>query len=92
MLPYSLCRTRNQVYSSTHNHSRLIAIDGFLQRPQDLVAELVRKLEHWSHFSPYSLTMDAPPFLSLTTFPLYVLPNRPHSPSSLVFIVASSLT
>ena len=23
------------------------------------------------------LTMDAPPLLSLTTFPLYVLPNRP---------------
>ena len=30
--------------------------------------------------------------LSPTTFPLNVPPNRPHSPPSLVFIVASSLT
>ena len=43
-------------------------------------------------FFPIFLTMDAPPFLSLATSPLYVLPNRPHSPPSLVFIVASSLT
>ena len=43
-------------------------------------------------FFPIFLTMDAPPFLSLATFPLYVLPNRLHSPPSLVFIVASSLT
>ena len=37
-------------------------------------------------------TTDTPPFLSLATFPLYVLPNRPLSPPSLAFIVASSLT
>ena len=43
-------------------------------------------------FFPHLLTMDAPPFLPLTTFPLYVWPNRLHSPPSLVFIVASSST
>ena len=52
----------------------------------------VRKLEHRSHFSSFSSLWTLPLFLSLATFPLYVLPNRPHSPSSLVFIVASSLT
>ena len=52
----------------------------------------VRKLEHQSHFSSFSSLWTLPLFLSLATFPLYVLPNRPHSPPSLVFIVASSLT
>ena len=28
-------------------------------------------------FSLIFFTIDAPPFLSLATFPLYVLPNRP---------------
>ena len=42
-------------------------------------------------FFSHSLTMDAPLFLSLTTFPLRVLPNRPYSPLSLVFVAASSL-
>ena len=35
-----LYRIRNQVYSSTRNRSRLNAIDGFLKRSQDLVANL----------------------------------------------------
>ena len=52
----------------------------------------VRKLEHRSHFSSFSSLWTPPLFLSLATFPLYVLPNRPHSPPSLVFIMASSLT
>ena len=52
----------------------------------------VRKLEHRSHFSSFPSLWTIPLFLSLATFPLYVLPNRPHSPPSLVFIAASSLT
>ena len=43
-------------------------------------------------FFPFSSLWTLPLFLSLATFPLYILPNRPHSPPSLVFIVASSLT
>ena len=43
-------------------------------------------------FFSYSLTMDAPFFLSLTMFPLHVLPNRLYSPLPLVFVAASSLT
>ena len=38
----TLYRIRNQVYLSTRNRSTLNAIDGFLQRPQDLVADLRR--------------------------------------------------
>ena len=60
--------------------------------PPSLVFAVVRKLEHWSHFSLIFSLWMLPPFLPLTTFPLYVLPNRLHSPPSLVFIVASSLT
>ena len=52
----------------------------------------VRKLEHRSHFSLILSLWTPPLFLSFATFPLYVLPNRPHSPPSLVFIMASSLT
>ena len=36
----TLYRIRNQVYLSTRNRSTLNAIDGFLKRPQDLVANL----------------------------------------------------
>ena len=43
-------------------------------------------------FFPFSSLWTLPLFLSLTTFPLYVPPNRLHSSPSLVFIVASSLT
>ena len=53
--------------------------------------EGVRKLEHRSYFSPSS-HYGRSLFLSPTTLPLNVLPNRLHSPPSLVFIVASSLT
>ena len=52
----------------------------------------VRKLEHRSHFSLIFSLWTLPLFLPLTTFPLRVLPNRLHSPFSLVFVVASSLT
>ena len=43
-------------------------------------------------FFLFLFTMAALLLLPLTTFPLRVLPNRPHSPPSLVLIVASSLT
>ena len=43
-------------------------------------------------FFPYSPTTDTLFFLSLTTFPLHVLPNRLYSPVPLVFVAASSLT
>ena len=43
-------------------------------------------------FFLFLFTMDALLLLPLTTFPLRVLPNRLHSPPSLVLIVASSLT
>ena len=36
----TLYRIRNQVYLSTRNCSRLNTIDGFLKRPQDLIADL----------------------------------------------------
>ena len=38
-------------------------------------------------FFPYSLAMDTPLFLSLTTFPFHIPPNRPYSPP----VTASSL-
>ena len=43
-------------------------------------------------FFLFLFTMNALLLLPLTTFPLRVLPNRLHSPPSLVLIVASSLT
>ena len=60
--------------------------------PSTLSLVPVRKLEHRSHFSSFSSLWTLPLFLSLATFPLYVPPNRLHSPPSLVFIAASSLT
>ena len=52
----------------------------------------VRKLEHQSHFSSFSSLWTLSLFPISRYIPLYVLPNRPHSPPSFVFIVASSLT
>ena len=57
-----------------------------------IVVTTVRKLEHRSYFSSFSSLQTLSPLPSLVTSLLYVPPNRPHSPFSLVFIVASSLT
>src|ERR1700753_3373130 len=48
----TLYRIRNQVYLSTHNHSTLNAIDGFLQTPQDLIPDLQRH----PHLNPDAIT------------------------------------
>ena len=60
--------------------------------PLIFCSPFVRKLEHRSHFSSFSSLWTPPLFTISCYIPLYVLPNRPHSPPSFVFIVASSLT
>ena len=77
---------RIQVNCDEYHTQRMTQLQliGFLER--------VRKLEHRSHFSLIFSLWTFPSFLSLTTFPLHIPPNRPYSPLSLVFIAASSST
>ena len=51
----TLYRIRNQVYLSTHNHSRLIAIlNGFLKTSQDLIPNL----RAHPHLNPDAITLQ----------------------------------
>ena len=79
-----------QARASQHEEEVELMVEE-MQQTLVLFEGIVRKLEHRSYFSPSS-HYGRSLFLSPTTFPLNVLPNRLHSPPPLVFIVASSLT